>query len=331
MGKRSIPERLAALAVLESRVSDRHPAYERIRADLEMRLAGYAGEKKADFYLEEARLKQKPVVLKDVMIPSGGKQVQVDTLVLHPAFVLVLEVKNMTGELYFDDATGQFYRFINGVREGMRNPEDQINRAIAATERFLASIDLPVRVHGAIVLASYNGLVAKGPVSRPIFPVDRLPGHVEKLEEENRAILKRADMQYVIDALNLLDRGKQDQYLKWYSLTVGDIRSGVRCPGCFGAGMERGHGKWICKDCDASSNDAHLTALQEYRILFGGQITSNDAQRFLGLINIQSAIRLLSSSSQYTGNQKRNRKWTIPNEKYRLDQLVNHLMYKKKS
>ncbi|KZE40010.1 hypothetical protein AV656_01660 [Bhargavaea cecembensis] len=332
MGKRSVPERLAALAVLESRVSAEHPGYERIRADMEMRLAGYAGEKKADFYLEEARLKENPVVLKDVMVPSGGRFVQVDTLVLHPAFVLVLEVKNMTGELYFDEATGQFYRMKNGMREGMRNPEDQLNRAVAATERFLASIELPVRVHGAIVLASYNGLIIQGPVSRPIFPVDRLPGYVEKLEEENRAILKRTNLQFVTDTLDLLFRERQDHYLRWYNLAFSDIKLGVRCPSCFRIGMERGHGRWICKNCDTSSNDAHLAVLQEYRILFGGQITSSDAQRFLGLINIQSAIRLLSSSSssQYKGNQNRNRKWTILDEKYRLEKFINHLMYKKK-
>ncbi|MGM9921292.1 MAG: nuclease-related domain-containing protein [Bhargavaea sp.] len=328
MGKRNIPERLAALAVLESRVSDRHPAYERIRADLEMRLAGYAGEKKADFYLEEARLKEKPVVLKDVMIPSGGKQVQVDTLVLHPAFVLVLEVKNMTGELYFDDATGQFYRVINGVREGMRNPEDQLNRAVTATERFLASIELPVRVHGAIVLASYNGLVAKGPVSRPIFPVDRLPGHVEKLEEENRAVLKRRDIQFVIDALNLLDREKQDQYFKWYKLEKLDVKQGVRCPTCFNVGMERGHGRWICKNCDIQSHDAHLAALQEYRLLYGEHITVKAMMSFLCLNSKQATLRLCSTIGLRDHEKKRYKVFTIPKRLDLLNPLVNAKLYK---
>ena len=330
MGKRSVPERLAALAVLESRVSVEHPGYERIRADLEMRLAGYAGEKKADFYLEEARMKEKPVVLKDVMVPAGGKQIQVDTLVLHPAFVLVLEVKNMTGELYFDDTTGQFYRMKNGMREGMRNPEDQLNRSVAATERFLAAVELPVRVHGAIVLASYNGLIIQGPVSRPIFPVDRLPGHVEKLEQENRAVLRRSDLQYVVDTLKLLSREKQDQHLKWYNLTDSDLMTGVRCPGCYKVGMERGHGKWNCKSCNADSTDAHLATFQEYRTLCGDQITSNEAQRFLGLANIQSAIRLLTSCCQYTANKKRNRKWTIRKENIYLEKFINHLMYERK-
>ncbi|MCM3086616.1 NERD domain-containing protein [Bhargavaea ginsengi] len=328
MGKRSVPERLAALAVLESRVSPGHRSYSRTKSDLDMRLAGFAGEKKADFYLEEARMKDKPLVLKDVMIPSGGKHVQVDTLVLHPAFILVLEIKNMTGELHFDEDTGQFYRVKNGVREGMRNPEDQLNRAVIATERFLASIDLPVRVHGAIVLASYNGLIVQAPVSRPIFPVDRLPGHIEKLEKENRAILRRSDLQYAADALNLLSREKKDQYFKWYNLTGIDIETGVRCPGCFKIVMDRMHGKWICKSCNTASADAHLAALQEYRVMYGDEITSKKMMDFLQLPNLSLANRLLRERFPTVNNSKRNKRYRIEPDLSLMEPFINHLLYR---
>ena len=329
MGKRSVPERLAALAVLESRVSERHLSYPRIKSDLDMRLAGYAGEKKADYYLEEARMKEKPVVLKDVMVPAGGKKVQVDTLVLHPAFVLVAEVKNMTGELYFDEGTGQFYRFRNGVREGMRNPEDQLNRSVAATERFLASIELPVQVHGAIVLASYNGLIIQGPVNRPIFPVDRLPGHIEKLEKENRAILRRSDLQYVVDTLNLLSIEKREQYFKWYKITSNDIGPGVRCPGCFRIGMERGYGKWICMDCKATSTDAHLATLQEYRLMYGKEITSKKMRDFIQIPDLYLANRLLRERFTTVNKNKRNKRYQIKSDLSLLEPFINHLLYSK--
>ncbi|SEJ24572.1 Nuclease-related domain-containing protein [Bhargavaea ginsengi] len=329
MGKRSVPERLAALAVLESRVEPGHRSYSGIKSDLEMRLAGFAGEKKADFYLEEARVKEKPVVLKDVMIPSGIKHVQVDTLVLHPAFILVLEIKNMTGELHFDEETGQFYRVKNGVREGMRNPEDQLNRAVIATERFLASIDLPVKVHGAIVLASYNGLIVQGPVSRPIFPVDRLPGHVEKLEKENRAILRRSDLHYVDDTIKLLSREKQDQYFKWYNLTDIDIELGVRCPGCFKIGMERGHGKWSCTDCKTTSTDAHHATLEEYRLMYGEEITSKKMRDFIQVPNLYLANRLLRERFPTANKNKRNKRYQIKPDLSLLEPFINHLLYRK--
>ena len=329
MGKRVVQERLAAMAVIESRVRTGHPSYGRIKEDLDMRLAGYAGEKKADFYMEEATLKDKPMVLKDVMVPAGGKRVQVDTLVLHPAFVLAVEVKNMTGELYFDEDTGQFYRMKNGVREGMRNPEDQLNRSIAATERFLASIELPVRVHGAIVLASYNGLIIQGPASKPIFPVDRLPGHIEKLEKENRAVLKRTDLQFIVDTLSLLSREKQDQYFKWYNLTDDDIDFGVRCPSCFKIGMERGHGKWICKKCNSDSADAHLATLQEYRVINGEVVTSKILKDLMKLPNIYLANRLLQEKFSTINENKRNKQYRVKSDLSLLEPFIKHLLYRR--
>ncbi|MET3574651.1 nuclease-related domain-containing protein [Bhargavaea ullalensis] len=277
-----MPERLLALAVLASRVPKEHESSGRIKEDCANRISGFAGEKRADFFLSEAKLRERPIVLKDVDVPGAGRSVQVDTLVLHPSFVLVAEVKNVTGELYFDNESGQFYRIKGGKREGMRNPEDQLNRAIGALETFLASAGFPVPVQGAIILASYNGLLQQAPITRPALTVDRLPLHLEKLEAENRPILSAGSLRSIEQQLSGSSFQKRDNYFRWYGLIWSDLSVGVRCPECHLLGMGRIHGRWICHGCGSPSKEAHLTALQEFRILFGDKITVKQAMWFFG-------------------------------------------------
>lgn len=327
--KRDMPERLMALAVLGLRTAGGHPSAKQIKTDCENRIAGYKGEKKADFFLFEAKVQDRPIILKDVDIPGVGRSVQADTVILHPAFILILEVKNVTGELYFDDQTGQFYRIKAGKREGMRNPEDQLNRAVSALESFLASIGYPVPVHGAIILASYNGLLQQAPLTRPALTVDRLPGHIEKLEEENRPILTRSNLKRIEESLTGNQSRKRDNYFLWYNLRWSDIQPGVRCPACHCLGMIRTHGRWICPACNQVSKDAHRSALQEFRILFGEQITSRQAMWFLELDSIQTTLRLFENAGMNPSSQKRNRKFKIPVENFWLEPYINHLMYKR--
>ena len=41
------------------------------------------------------------------------------------------------------------------------------------------------------------------------------------------------------------------------------------------------HSRWSCKRCGAESRNAHSGSLQEYRLLFGPEITSQHAKEFM--------------------------------------------------
>lgn len=326
--RREVPERLTALAVLQSRVPARHEQRGRIRQDCRNRLAGYAGEKRADFFMAEARMRERPIVLRDVELPGVMTPIQTDTLILHPAFILVLEIKNIAGELFFDELSGQFYRMQSGKREGMRNPEDQLNRAIAALENHFASIGIPLPVEGAIVMASYKSVLQRAPITQPVITVDRLPVHLENLEKAGCLTLDRPQLIKMRDSLLVNRKKPHDKYLNWYGLAKADIMTGVRCPGCFVIGMQRGRGQWICNLCGVISKDAHLATLQEYRLLLGEMIFSNEVRWFLGLDNLAMAMRIINDYGIYNGHFKRNRAFALPQERFRLESYVHHLLYK---
>ncbi|WP_391367865.1 nuclease-related domain-containing protein [Lysinibacillus sp. KU-BSD001] len=59
----------------------------------------------------------------------NGFSYQVDTVFVCKQFMLILEIKNMVGEIHFDEEKHQFIRIKqDGKVEGFRNPINQVKR-----------------------------------------------------------------------------------------------------------------------------------------------------------------------------------------------------------
>ena len=121
--------------------------------------AGFSGEMKVDWYLKELRLSSIFFILQDLIIPRLHSTLQLDTVLITPKFICILEIKNMTGEFHSDSEGYQFYRIKkDGVKEPQRSPEIQLRRAVRTIQPLLqqAQIDLPLI--GIIVFASRSGV-----------------------------------------------------------------------------------------------------------------------------------------------------------------------------
>ena len=249
-------------------------------------LAGAAGEKRTAELLErELDLDQKAKIFRGVWLPYLDGFAQVDVLVIHENFICALEVKNMVGEFYFNSDNFQFYRILDGQKEGMRNPESQLHRAVKATEKFFGC-----KVHGTIVMSSRSGRVAVSPKLYPVIALDYLPFHIEKMPDSR--------IVHNVEVLEGLVRRSRWHYngpdlLKKHNVTKDSIVTGVRCLVCGRLSCKWYERKWRCAKCGAYSSNAHEFALQEYVVLFGSEMTSKEAYQWLGVTDKYILIRLL--------------------------------------
>ncbi|HSI66053.1 MAG TPA: NERD domain-containing protein, partial [Planococcus sp. (in: firmicutes)] len=111
-------------------------------------------------------------------------------------------------------------------------------------------------------------------------------------------------------SLNLLElegflRRSRRQYngpdlLKKHGLTRDALETGVGCLGCRRISSEWRDRKWRCSICGFVSSDAHEFALQEYAILFGSEMTSKEAYRWLRVNDKYVLNRLLARSTLKT-------------------------------
>ncbi|ANU23587.1 nuclease-related domain-containing protein [Planococcus donghaensis] len=276
--------------VSAERLKSGHELKVPVLSELKNSLAGVSGEQRtATLLTRELDLSGDFVLLSDVTIPYKDSSVQIDLLVIHANFVCVLEVKNMIGDFYFDSVNYQFHRVIDGRREGMRNPEAQVHRAVKAVNGFLG-----VPVQGVIVLTSRSSKVVDAPKLYPVVSLDYLPFHLEKMVEGS----PHFDVAKLANKLKKLPPQEiSKSWLARHQISFDSLRLGVTCPTCRTCSLIWRDRKWHCEICGFHSRDAHEVTLQEYAVLFGSELDTRFAYRLLGVENKYVLYRLLEKSA----------------------------------
>lgn len=125
--ERKIPLRIEINKALLRRLPTNHPKRSKVEADLAKRQAGYNGELSLDYHLSFLPNEQF-LIMHDLRLTNGTYPFQIDTLILSPYIFIILEVKNISGTIFFDKNFQQMLRTINGVEEGFQDPLIQAKR-----------------------------------------------------------------------------------------------------------------------------------------------------------------------------------------------------------
>lgn len=289
--------------------------------------AGFAGEEKVLRYIRESHMSRETRVFHNVIMDGA----QLDVIVVNPRFICVLEVKNMIGEFHFGADNHQFYRVTGeGKKEGMRNPELQLQRAIKVVQRRLHRKQVDVHVHGIIVLVSRSGLVVEAPRLFPAIPIDALVDMLEKMERLSNDRLSSEDLKVArrlmkSDGVDVYDK----QLFERLNIDKQNLRPGVRCSMCFSVGMKRIYSTWVCIRCGCRDKHAHLATLQEYQLLFGREITSAKVNWWLAIEDKYLVKRILKQVSEESYGTNRNRNYQLRFEPGLLEQFLRAEMKKR--
>ncbi len=124
MKERGIPLAIQTLEALARRLPLYHPSYEIIKSNK----AGLRGEQSLDYYLQE--LDQESFgIFHDIRLTTSNYPFQMDTLILTNHFALIIEVKNISGTLHFDQKFNQLIRVSQDGREkGFPDPFSQVSQ-----------------------------------------------------------------------------------------------------------------------------------------------------------------------------------------------------------
>lgn len=287
--------------------------------------AGFSGEGKVTKYLQEALLTPKFKIYRNIILDNT----QIDVIVVTPKLICILEVKNMVGEFYFDARTKQFFRIIDGNKEGMKNPELQLQRAVKSLQARLHRKEIDMPVCGLIILASRAGIVIEHPTLFPAIPIDAMCDALEQLESISQKLmtnkeLKKVDHIFKREVIAVHDKELLDRL----GIERTEVIPGVRCIACSSVGMKRIYSTWVCGSCGCKDKEAHMATLQEYQLLFGREITSRGVKWWLGIDDKYLTSRLLKHCSEkYIGGDK-NRIYTLKFESWRLEQFLASEMRK---
>ncbi|QGQ48182.1 nuclease-related domain-containing protein [Metabacillus sediminilitoris] len=298
MKQRLYPEMIKKLEMLQLRIPTDHQKYHVISGDLAKRRAGYFGERSIDYYLEF--LPDKHFILHDVRLFDGAHYFQLDTVILSRKFILILEVKNYAGTLFFDSNFNQLIRIQDEKKEAFPDPILQVERQSYQLKKWLRLAHYDMPVESLVIISTPRTILGTTPqnekIYRKVIQSAKLPFVMMKLEQTNKKnyISEEQLLQlskFILDSHSPLEI----DILTHYQIQKSDIIKGVICSQCQAIPMERRKGKWICETCSFVSKDAHISALKDYSLLIDTTITNKKMRDFLKISSTSVANKLLFS------------------------------------
>ncbi|WP_221566910.1 nuclease-related domain-containing protein [Alkalihalobacillus sp. TS-13] len=152
MKERTEPVKIPKLEAQLRRLPYLHPQYPLIEKELAMCKAGYRGEQALDYYLEYLPEKNY-YIFHDLRLFDIHHYFQIDTLIVTPYFMLIVEVKNIAGKLRFDEIN-QMVRSKDGMEEGLPDPFLQLQWLSRKLAHLLQIHNLPPLPINHIVVIS---------------------------------------------------------------------------------------------------------------------------------------------------------------------------------
>jgi hypothetical protein len=240
-----------------------------------------------------------------------------DILILTTRYILILEIKNIIGTVFFESHFDQFIRTLNGKEEGFLNPLNQIKKQKHRLKKWL--IDHKIKelpVESFVCFTNPQTIIradTRVNASQSVIHSHNLLTKIEEMERNHatpiltekelsklsRMLLKK----HCEEDINILDR---------YNITPEEILTGVQCPSCMEISVIRTRGGWICTRCKNKSKNAHLAALEDRLLIIGPRITHKQFKEFLGLHSDSITSKLISSLELHHCGSMYQRTYTLP-------------------
>lgn len=317
--ERKIPRKKLILEALLRRLPQNHPSRPKINEELLKSYAGYRGEQSIDYHLSFLP-KDNYYLLHDLRLQNRQKHhFQMDTLLLSPHFFLILEVKNISGSLYFDQTFHQLIRTTNGKEEGFPDPILQVKKQEKQLKTWLSEHHFQsIPVVSLVVISNSSTIIRctshEKEIKEKVIHSAVLPIKLKSLEALHHAEkLSNKELRKIARSLHKYHQPYQPAILQQFQITDKDIRTGVQCPACKHLPMQRINGRWNCDHCGSTSKDAHITSLEDYSLLFSSTITNQQMRRFLHITSVKQTRNLLTAMNlRQTGMTKGRRYHLAP-------------------
>ncbi|WP_264804745.1 nuclease-related domain-containing protein [Cytobacillus sp. NCCP-133] len=307
---------LRQMEALLNRIPDNHSKRKLIEEDFAKQMAGYKGEKSLEYHLSYLPEKES-YVFHDLRLFNKQHFFQIDVLILTPFFLSILEVKNISGSLYFNSAYTQLVRRIEDKEEGFPDPVAQVKRQAFHLKCWLEEQNIPMPpIEPLAVIGNERSVIKFDPRDKMnlhlVIPPAEIPSKINyfrnryKTEAHTNRQLKKLISKLTISHTPLLSK-----ILQRYQISPAELKQGVQCHKCTSFPMIRLHGRWSCPACNQLSKDAHIQSLQEYSFLISQSISNAQAKKFLQVESRDSVKRLLQSISLKTIGTKRGTKYLL--------------------
>lgn len=293
---------------LLARLPQAHLEYDYVTDKVYQLESGYAGEIKVDQILPEIKLPYDMKVMKDLsfeFIPHHF--IQIDTLILTPKGIIVLEIKQYAaGQVEFDEAFGKTIRKTVDQQTKMFDcVVDQVDRIVQGLAIVLQELQIDLPITPIIVMANSQAIVTQRPKSMALKYAKQLPRFIRQLLASQQA---QSPISVEIIAKKMLARSHRRKHVplcQRYNIPFDDLRKGILCLQCNQPLSKKKGSTWKCERCGTFQKGAAEKSLVDWFYLVDDTITQRGAKFFLDVANRRSITYILKNSNAIKYGGKR--------------------------
>ncbi|RDI41379.1 nuclease-related domain-containing protein [Falsibacillus pallidus] len=294
----TVPIQIRKLEALLNRFPIHDERRERIFSDYQKAYSGYIGEKAMQYplsYLDPERY----LIFHDIRLKAGEHFFQIDILILSTKFILISEVKNITGRLFLDHEHKQLIRTIDDKEESFTYPIDQLTLQQIQLKKWLHQHSFPLLpIEGLVVFTNESSILTS---SKPHEKIIKKSSFIHKMLDLEKRFNQVPDYSENINTLSdtiLQNHTPQNKsLLQKYQISKDELITGIQCPNCQQFAMKRSYKYFNCSQCRSSSKSAYLKALEEYVLLFDSLLTNKQGREFLEIKSPDLMQRILREIS----------------------------------
>jgi hypothetical protein len=220
---------------MKRRILNLHPKRSLIGEELAKRRDGYNGEQSLDYHLSFLPKKQYHILHNLRLFNQNLYYFELDTLILTPFFICIIEVKNISGTITFDDHFHQLIRTIDGKEEAFQDPLTQLKRHQFQFTNWLKENKFPtVPIKTLVVISNPSTVihVSDDPKNYQMITHSiHLMFEIEKFSKMyKKEVLSQKDLSRLSKLLLKKHTPVNYDPLKLFKINKSEIETGDHCP-----------------------------------------------------------------------------------------------------
>ncbi len=310
---RSYPIRLRNLEALHRRLPPSHPKRSLVQDSLARVRAGYQGEKSIDFHLKFIPQKDY-LIIHDLRLFDGQHFFQMDTVLVSRKFILILEVKNVSGSLCLNSDIHQLTRTSNGKEDTFPDPILQIERQQMQLSKWIESYSSKLPIEAFVLFTNKSAILhlKNDKDSERILKSEGLLSRFNMMEQRySEEKINSATLHLIASQMVREHTDVHQNILGAFGIRESELLSGVHCQACTGKLVWKRR-TWECISCFLKSKDAHIQALQDYACLRHAYISNREARAYLHIDSEHIVKRMLVNLGGKKIGATKSRKYEIP-------------------
>lgn len=301
--------------------------------DYQKYAAGYHGEKMLDYQL--SLFPQNDFYhLADIRLQHADSFFQIDSFILTPKVIFIIEIKNLRGTLEYNAHQKQIIQYVEDKQTSYLDPIIQAKIQKRKLDLWLKKRGYQIPIEYLIV-STNTSTVIRNPWNDSEFNDRFITLHYllfrleERYAQYTKNILSSRDIQHLEKTILQEDVPLKVDLRRKYHLNENHFISGVPCTQCYHSPLIWKSAKWNCLKCGWKSRHAHKRLILDYFLLFEPFISNSTFRDFANIRNPRLAYRLLNSMQLEKTGGKKNRIYVAPSlEKFPQNDLPDLITQK---